>query len=93
MQAAEDARHQTLEIAAGELEASVHDLEIVDDRVVVRGVPDKGITLAAIGKKGNLYMSKVQPVLGSSAPGLLASRRRRSRRSSRGSRSIRTPAR
>ncbi|HEY7538863.1 MAG TPA: xanthine dehydrogenase family protein molybdopterin-binding subunit [Methylomirabilota bacterium] len=68
IQAAEIARKQTLEIAAKELEASVHDLEIEDGRVVVRGVPDKGITLASIGKKGNLYMSKVEPVLGASHP-------------------------
>jgi CO/xanthine dehydrogenase Mo-binding subunit len=68
MQAAENARNQTLEIAAKELEASVHDLEIEDGKVVVRGVPDKGVTLASIGKKGNLYMSKVEPVLGTSHP-------------------------
>jgi CO/xanthine dehydrogenase Mo-binding subunit len=68
MQAAENARNQTLEIAAKELEASVHDLEIDDGKVVVRGVPNKGITLAQIGKKGNLYMSKVEPVLGTSHP-------------------------
>jgi CO/xanthine dehydrogenase Mo-binding subunit len=68
MQAAQDARRQTLEIAAGELEAAVQDLEIVDGRVIVRGVPDRGITLAQIGKKGNLYMSKVPPVLGSAHP-------------------------
>src|SRR5499433_527338 len=68
MQAAQDARKQTFEIAAKELEASVHDLEIEDEKVVVRGVPDKGITLAQIGKKGNLYMSKVEPVLGTSHP-------------------------
>jgi CO/xanthine dehydrogenase Mo-binding subunit len=68
MQAAQDARNQTLGIAAKELEASVHDLEIENDKVVVRGVPDKGITLASIGKKGNLYMSKVEPVIGASHP-------------------------
>jgi CO/xanthine dehydrogenase Mo-binding subunit len=68
MQAAQDARRQTLEIAAGELEASVQDLEIVDGRIVVRGVPDRGITLTQIGRKGNLYMSKVPPVLGSAHP-------------------------
>jgi CO/xanthine dehydrogenase Mo-binding subunit len=68
MQAAEDARRQTLEIGAGELEASIHDLEIVGDRVTVRGMPDRGVTLATIGKKGNLYMSKVQPVLGTARP-------------------------
>jgi CO/xanthine dehydrogenase Mo-binding subunit len=65
MQAAQDARRQTLEIAAGELEAAMQDLEIVDGRVVVRGVPDRGITLTQIGRKGNLYMSKIPPVLGS----------------------------
>ncbi len=68
MQAAQDARRQALDIAAGELEAAVQDLEIVDGRVVVRGVPDKGITLGQIGKKGNLYMSKVPPVLGTAHP-------------------------
>jgi CO/xanthine dehydrogenase Mo-binding subunit len=67
MQAAQNARDQTLDIAAKELEASVQDLEIVDGRVVVRGT-DKGVTLASIGKKGNLYMSKVEPVLGASHP-------------------------
>jgi len=68
LEAAQDARRQTLEIAAAEMEASVHDLEIEDGRVVVRGVPDRVMTLAQIGKKGNLYMSKVQPVLGVSRP-------------------------
>jgi CO/xanthine dehydrogenase Mo-binding subunit len=68
MQAAQDARRQTLEIAAGELEASAQDLEIVDGRVIVRGSPDRGVTLTQIGRKGNLYMSKVPPVLGSAHP-------------------------
>jgi len=68
LQAAQNARQQTLEIAAKELEASVQDLEIVDGKVIVRGVPDKGVTLASIGKKGNLYMSKVEPVLGVAHP-------------------------
>ena len=31
-------------------------------------MPDRGVTLATIGKKGNLYMSKVQPVLGTARP-------------------------
>jgi CO/xanthine dehydrogenase Mo-binding subunit len=66
MQAAHDARRQTLEIAAGQLEAAVEDLELVDGRVVVRGMPDRGVTLTQIGRKGNLYMSKVPPVLGTS---------------------------
>jgi CO/xanthine dehydrogenase Mo-binding subunit len=68
MEAARDARAQTLAIAARELEAAVEDLEIEDGRVGVRGVPEGGITLAQIGKKGNLYMSKVSPVLGVARP-------------------------
>ena len=68
LKAAEDARRQTLEIAAKELEASIHDLEIRDNKVVVKGAPDKSVTLASIGKKGNLYMSKVPPVLGTATP-------------------------
>src|SRR5262245_1614435 len=68
LEAAKDARRQTLEIAAKEMEAAIEDLEIEDGRVVVRGVPDKGVTLASIGKKGNLYMSKVPPVLGKAHP-------------------------
>jgi CO/xanthine dehydrogenase Mo-binding subunit len=67
-EAARAARRQTFDIAAKELEASPHDLEIEDGRVTVRGVPDRGITLAEIGKKGNLYMSKTPPVLGVSHP-------------------------
>ena len=82
---------QTLEIAAKELEASVHDLEIEDGQVVVRGVPDRAITLAHIGKKGNLYMSKIQPVLGVSHPAF-SQQAPASPRSSRASRSTRTPA-
>src|SRR5207245_2580660 len=49
-------------------EAAVQDLDIEDGKVVVRGVPDKGVTIASIGKKGNLYMSKVPPVLGVANP-------------------------
>lgn len=67
MQAAQTARAQTLDIASKELEASVQDLEIVDGKVIVKGT-DKGVTLASIGKKGNLYMSKVEPVLAASHP-------------------------
>jgi CO/xanthine dehydrogenase Mo-binding subunit len=68
MQAAQAARKQTFEIAAAELEAAIDDLELIDGKVVVRGVPDKGVTLQQIGKKGNLYMSKVEPVLGAAHP-------------------------
>ena len=80
------------EIAAAELEARSHDLEMEDGKITVRGMPDKGITLATIGKKGNLYMSKTPPVLGK-ATRPSPSRRPASRPSSRGSRWTRTPAR
>jgi CO/xanthine dehydrogenase Mo-binding subunit len=67
MAAAQDARQQTFKIAADELEASVDDLEIEDGRVVVRGVPDRTIGLAEIGKKTNAFGSKVAPVLGTAS--------------------------
>ena len=69
IEAAHDARKQTLDIAAAELEAAVEDLDIVNNNVVVEGVPDKSISLAAIGKKGNSFGSKTPPVFGSSALG------------------------
>ena len=42
LQAAEDARRQTFEIAARELEASIHDLEMVDGKITVRGRAGQG---------------------------------------------------
>ena len=56
----------------------------------MRGVLDKGITLATIGKKGNLYMSKTPPVLGRA---ILFSQQAPGRPSSRGSKSTRIPVR
>jgi CO/xanthine dehydrogenase Mo-binding subunit len=64
IEAAEDARQQTLQLAAGELEASTEDLDILNNRVVVRGAPDRAITLAAIGKKTHTMQSKLKPVHG-----------------------------
>jgi CO/xanthine dehydrogenase Mo-binding subunit len=63
--AAEDARHQTIQIAAEELEADVADVEIVDGRVQVRGVPDKAIELTAIAKMTMQFAGKYPPVVGS----------------------------
>jgi len=65
--AAADARHQTFEIAARELEVAIDDLDIEADAVVVRGVPDRSITLATIGKRSNTFGSKIPPVLGASS--------------------------
>ena len=63
MQAAEDARRQTLEIAASEMEAAVQDLEIEDDKVSVRGVPSRSMTLAQIGKEYGISRQAVHIVL------------------------------
>jgi CO/xanthine dehydrogenase Mo-binding subunit len=65
--AAADARRQTFEIAARELEVSVEDLDLENDAVVVRGVPDRSITLASIGKRSNTFASRIPPVLGASS--------------------------
>jgi xanthine dehydrogenase molybdenum-binding subunit len=48
--AAEQLREQLLEITAGQLEANVDDLEIVDGRVQVKGTPDRGMTFQDIYK-------------------------------------------
>ncbi len=65
--AAAEARRQTFEIAARELEVSIDDLDLEHDAVVVRGVPDRSVTLASIGKRSNTFASKIPPVLGASS--------------------------
>ena len=65
--AAADARRQTFEIAARELEVSADDLELEHDAVVVRGVPDRSITLSSIGKRSNTFASRIPPVLGAAS--------------------------
>jgi CO/xanthine dehydrogenase Mo-binding subunit len=65
--AATEARRQTFEIAARELEVSIEDLDLEDNAVIVRGVPDRSITLASIGKRSNTFASKIPPVLGASS--------------------------
>jgi CO/xanthine dehydrogenase Mo-binding subunit len=62
--AAQDARRQTFDIAAAELEASVDDLELVAGRVQVKGVSERGLSLGQIGKMTNAYMTRHAPVLG-----------------------------
>ncbi|MGH2536936.1 MAG: xanthine dehydrogenase family protein molybdopterin-binding subunit [Candidatus Promineifilaceae bacterium] len=64
IQAAQEARAQTLRIAADEFEADPADLEIVDGQVRVRGVPGRAITLAALAAKTMDYSSRYAPVLG-----------------------------
>ncbi|MDQ3810388.1 MAG: xanthine dehydrogenase family protein molybdopterin-binding subunit, partial [Chloroflexota bacterium] len=62
--AAEDARRQVLRVASAELEASVDDLEIVDGRVQVRGVPNRAKTLAEIYSLSGSFGAKYEPVYG-----------------------------
>jgi CO/xanthine dehydrogenase Mo-binding subunit len=62
--AAEDARNQVLRIASSELEAAVEDLEIVNGRVQVRGVPGKAKTLAEIYTLSGSFAAKHEPVYG-----------------------------
>ena len=64
IKAAQDARQQVMEIAADELEADVADMEVVDGRVQVKGVPDKAIELADIAKKTMRFGGKYAPVVG-----------------------------
>ncbi len=64
LRAAEDARRQTLAIAAEEFEVSSEDLEIVDGRVQVRGFPDRSISLGEIAGKGMTFGGRYAPVHG-----------------------------
>jgi CO/xanthine dehydrogenase Mo-binding subunit len=79
IKAAQDARQQTVLIAAEELEADPADIEIVDGRVQVRGVPDKAIALGEIAQKTMRFGGKYAPVVGNgrhaetkAAPGFCA---------------------
>ncbi|MDQ7028049.1 MAG: xanthine dehydrogenase family protein molybdopterin-binding subunit [Anaerolineae bacterium] len=62
VRAAQEARKQVLEIAAEEFEAAVDDLEIVDGKVQVKGVPEKTIELGAIASKAMTFGGKYPPI-------------------------------
>ncbi|MDE2858368.1 MAG: xanthine dehydrogenase family protein molybdopterin-binding subunit [Chloroflexota bacterium] len=64
IRAAEDARRQTLAIAAEEFEVSSEDLEIVEGRVQVRGFPDRSIGLGEIAGKTMTFGGAYEPVYG-----------------------------
>ena len=51
--AAEDARNQILRMAAGQLEASPEDLEIVDKQIQVKGAPSRSVSLASVCNAGH----------------------------------------
>ena len=64
IRAAQDARRQTLAVAAEEFEVSAEDLEIVDGRVQVRGFPERSISLGEIAGKAMTFGGKYEPVHG-----------------------------
>ena len=64
LKAAEDARQQLINIAGRHLEANPEDLEIVDGRVQVRGVPGSGVSLQEIAGMSMSFAGKYEPVYG-----------------------------
>lgn len=71
LEAAREARRQALAIVAQELEAHVEDLEVVDGKVRVKGVPDKEIPLERVAA---LSTSRYEPIYahGASAQQIIA---------------------
>ena len=65
--AAVDARRQLLAIAADQLEAAAEDLELVDGRVRVRGVPDRAIAVAKLAQASMEFGGKYEPIFGRGA--------------------------
>jgi CO/xanthine dehydrogenase Mo-binding subunit len=62
VRAAQEAKRQVLEIAAEEFEAAIEDLEIVDGKVRVKGVPEKTIELGEIASKTMTFGGKYAPI-------------------------------
>jgi CO/xanthine dehydrogenase Mo-binding subunit len=62
--AARDARNQVFAIAAEMLEASPDDLELRDGRAVVKGVPEKYVTLQQIAADSMRFGAPYEPVYG-----------------------------
>jgi CO/xanthine dehydrogenase Mo-binding subunit len=62
--AAEDARSQVIQIAAGVLEADVSDIEIVEGAVRVKGVPERSTTLQRIASMTMGPGARNEPVYG-----------------------------
>ncbi len=57
--AAIDARNQIFKMAAGQLEASPDDLEIVDKQIRVKGTPSKSVALATIATNAHNVIGEV----------------------------------
>jgi len=61
-EAAVEARRQLLEIATEQLEAAPEDLEIVDGRVAVRGVPDRFVEITQLVTLSTEFGGSFRPV-------------------------------
>ncbi|TAN32894.1 xanthine dehydrogenase family protein molybdopterin-binding subunit [bacterium] len=61
-EAALEARRQLLEIATEELEAAPEDLDIVDGRVMVKGVPDRFVEITRLVEVSNEFMGRHKPI-------------------------------
>jgi CO/xanthine dehydrogenase Mo-binding subunit len=61
-EAAFEARRQLLEIATEELEAGPEDLEIVDGRVAVKGVPDRFVEITKLVALSTEFMGRHRPI-------------------------------
>src|SRR5215212_4877435 len=79
VQAAGEARHQIMSIAADQLEVAPEDLETADGRVQVRGTPERTLGLDKIGQLSMANGGKYPPVFGQGrsaveerAPGIAA---------------------
>ncbi len=62
--AARDARNQLFSIAADMLEASPDDMELHDGRIMVRGVPEKHISLQQVAGNTMRFGAPYEPVFG-----------------------------
>jgi CO/xanthine dehydrogenase Mo-binding subunit len=61
-EAAAEAKRQLLEIATDELEAAPEDLEIVDGRVAVRGVPERFVEITKLVGLSTEFMGSYRPI-------------------------------
>jgi CO/xanthine dehydrogenase Mo-binding subunit len=64
LKAARDAREQILSVAAEMLEASVGDLDLEGDKVVVRGTPNKSVALTKIAEESMRFGGQYEPIYG-----------------------------
>jgi CO/xanthine dehydrogenase Mo-binding subunit len=61
-EAALEARRQLLDVATEELEAAPEDLEIVDGRVAVKGVPDRFVEITRLVAMSSEFMGRHRPI-------------------------------